>query len=273
MQLMIDTNDFTAADARRLITMLADKYELPMLVMSEDVPAGAPRAVVVPAAPAAAVPQIVTPAAPAAPVEVLPDPAAVFAGANLPPPPPPPALATNAAGPAVTPTMTEAALAAVELDADGLPWDARIHAEKKSKNKDQTWRTKRGLLPGVLEAITAELKLLHGVQPVFTAAAAAGSLPPANIPAPPAANIPPPPVTLPVPAPPAPGVAAPVLSGAPTFATVMTKITGAMAAQKLTKPQVDEALTQSGIANLTVFSAAQPAAIAAVDAYLARWGV
>lgn len=46
----------------------------------------------------------------------------------------------------------------LELDAEGIPWDSRIHTEARSKNKDGTWRAKRGINDEVLvKRIKAEL--------------------------------------------------------------------------------------------------------------------
>ena len=43
-----------------------------------------------------------------------------------------------------------------ELDADGLPWDERIHGTKKTKNADGRWRKRKGAEN--VEAVEAELK-------------------------------------------------------------------------------------------------------------------
>ena len=52
-----------------------------------------------------------------------------------------------------------------ELDARGFPWDERIHAGTKTKNKDGTWKYKRGVtdeekltVEGELEAVVEEPK-------------------------------------------------------------------------------------------------------------------
>jgi len=46
----------------------------------------------------------------------------------------------------------------VELDAEGLPWDKRIHASSKAKVKDGTWRTKRGADENEVRTIKDELR-------------------------------------------------------------------------------------------------------------------
>lgn len=45
-----------------------------------------------------------------------------------------------------------------ETDADGLPWDERIHSSGKALNTDGTWRKKRGVEASEVAAVEAELK-------------------------------------------------------------------------------------------------------------------
>lgn len=45
-----------------------------------------------------------------------------------------------------------------ELDANNLPWDARIHSGSKEKNKDNTWRGKRNTPAATIQAVEAELR-------------------------------------------------------------------------------------------------------------------
>ena len=47
----------------------------------------------------------------------------------------------------------------LELDADDLPWDERIHASTKSKTQDGRWKKKRGVSEEEYNAVIAELKL------------------------------------------------------------------------------------------------------------------
>jgi len=47
-----------------------------------------------------------------------------------------------------------------ELDSEGLPWDARIHASSKAKVKDGTWRLKRGVDDVTAYQIKLELHAL-----------------------------------------------------------------------------------------------------------------
>ena len=47
----------------------------------------------------------------------------------------------------------------VEVDADGIPWDARIHGSSKvTLKRGGTWKLARGTDPALVETVTAELK-------------------------------------------------------------------------------------------------------------------
>jgi len=99
---------------------------------------------------------------------------------------------------------------ATGVDADGLPWDERIHAPSKSQNKDGTWRKKKKLEDAFVAGVEAELRSVQRVP-------AAPTPPPAapGAPAMPAAPTPPPmPQVDQQPAPAAPG--APAMPAAPT---------------------------------------------------------
>lgn len=43
-----------------------------------------------------------------------------------------------------------------ELDSAGVRWDERIHSQEKTKNKDETWRGKRGVDPELVKAVLAK---------------------------------------------------------------------------------------------------------------------
>lgn len=120
--------------------------------------------------------------------------------ASAPPPPPAPPVPepeSDPEAPAEDKEPESEAPAGVELDAQGLPWDARIHAGTQAKNKDGTWRNKRGVDPKLLESVTAELKRVQSM-PIGQPAPP----PPPATPAPPA-----PPAPSAPPAPPAPPAA------------------------------------------------------------------
>jgi len=107
---------------------------------------------------------------------------------------------------------------ATGVDADGLPWDERIHAPSKGQNKDGTWRKKKKL----------EDVFVAGVETELRAGAAPGA------PAMPAAPTPPPmPQVDQQPAPAAPGAPAPEPAPAPAaegidFHTFMQQLSAQM---------------------------------------------
>lgn len=104
--------------------------------------------------------------------------AAAAAGAEPPPPPPPgdepppPPPPGDEPPPVVDPDR--------ELDEDGIPWDARIHASTKSKVKAGTWKKKPKVDPALFAKITAELKASVPPSTVEQPAAPPPPVPPAN---------------------------------------------------------------------------------------------
>ena len=82
-----------------------------------------------------------------------------------PPLPPPDAPAESEQAPPPPPT---ASTDSAELDANGLPWDMRIHASTKTKMKDGKWKYRRGLAGNVRQDVEAELK---GAVPTSTTTA------------------------------------------------------------------------------------------------------
>lgn len=56
----------------------------------------------------------------------------------------------------------------VEVDKDGLPWDALIHTESKAKNADGRWRNKRNLDAALKARVEAELRQVMGAAPAPT---------------------------------------------------------------------------------------------------------
>lgn len=177
----------------------------------------------------------VAPAAPPAPstaaAAALPTaPVAPPAGLPLPPnaaQPPAPPLAPVAPAPAAS--AAPANPAGIEVDTNGLPWDERIHAGGRAKNKDGTWRAKRGVNDGAkVKAIEAELRQ--------ALAAGVPLAPPGPVPvAPPAA-----------PQPPAP----PAAPAAETFASLMVKIQTRKAGGTISDDQIAATLAQLGLSAL-----------------------
>jgi hypothetical protein len=87
-------------------------------------------------------------------------------------PPAPPA-------PGVTPAPPPAA-GSVELDANGLPWDERIHASTKTKKQDGSWKRKSGIEDSLVESVTTELRATYPA-PAPATPAAPPAPPPAGL--------------------------------------------------------------------------------------------
>lgn len=161
------------------------------------------------------------------------------------------------AAPVDNPTL--ATVDGTELDAEGIPWDKRIHASSKGKVAKGTWRTKRGLDVEVLAQVKAELlQNIHlAANPVAIPAAPITPATPAV--AAPVVEVPPviapvveaPPAAV---APMAPPIAAPVINGGHTlesFKTNMAMVIGTLITEgKLTQDYVNTLMAHFGVTEI-----------------------
>lgn len=208
------------------------------------------------------------PNAPAAPSTAGADPSSTALAASVftstmpglvtsPPAPPGAPQAPNAAPPAPGPVGSHAPL----VDAAGLPWDARIHSSSRTMNQgDGLWKNKRNVDPAQRAVVEGQLR--SGL----AANAAVQSAPPA----PPAAQVfTAPPAPPPPPATPTPPVSQPTTPGAVAFdfPSILTRITGALNAGRLTQPELMQILAKYQIAMVPALAAA-PAVIQYVSADL-----
>lgn len=92
--------------------------------------------------------------------------------------PTPATPATPAAAPAPATQVTPQEVADAELDADGLPWDERIHAGTKTKTQKGVWTLRKRVDDATREAVIAELR-----QQYPAAAVAADTPAPSPVPA------------------------------------------------------------------------------------------
>jgi hypothetical protein len=114
------------------------------------------------------------------------------------------------------------------VDADGLPWDGRIHSSSKALLVDGKWRQRRNTDPAVVAAVTAELRAALGAPAVVPQPPPVTVAPfvPENIPLPvPLAVVPPPPMAV-FDAPSCPSTD-PALNAPMTFPEFMKAITAA----------------------------------------------
>lgn len=140
----------------------------------------------------------------------------------------------------------------VDLDANGFPWDERIHAGSKTKDVKGFWKYKRGVDRDVLvPQVEAELKESMGAIPEPETGAV--NVPPAPVeptgtpeaaPAAPVAE---------TPAPPAPPVATDVIpsTNVTTFAQLVTGIT----TNSIPEDKVNEAIAAVGLQNFALLGA------------------
>lgn len=192
---------------------------------------------------------------------------AIAAAFTVAPPPP-----VNTAPITTTPGAVSSA-AGVDLDAKGLPWDSRIHAESKGKIADGTWRKKRNLDPAMLAQVEAELRqvmgatgdpLVHSTAPIATTQAHATV---AQV----IANSPTASVSQPAVAPPAPAPvagAAPTMPAAPNvapagevpqdarqqFVGLVGRASAAIQAGKVSQAEVSQICADSGIPALPLLA-------------------
>jgi len=211
----------------------------------------------------------------------------------------------NSAPAAVPPAPPAQPPVADEYDASGVPWDARIHQKGKSVKKDKTWKLQKGIDQKIVEAVMRELAprirstgssaastpstvgasapvTLPGA-PAHPGATGAPAYPPgagAAVPPPPPppgnlAPIPPPPPTSGVQAPEAqapittPGAEGP---GVDPFRALVTKITKARAAGKITPEEVTQSVISAGCPSLQLLNNMAhliPTVDATIDAILA----
>lgn len=155
------------------------------------------------------------------PIDAPPPPPPPPAPGDAPPPPPPPPP------PPIVDQMAKNAAAGnaplADLDSDGKPWDASLHAGTKTKTADGKWKKKKNTK---------------------------GDAPP---PPPPAGDAPPPPpASTAPPIPPPPATDAP--AAGPTFRSIMAKAKGAVESGKLTHDAVGLLVKQAGAPDLTTLN-------------------
>lgn len=227
---------------------------------------------------------VLRPGSPAPAARPTPPEASAHAPAVIPPPPAsdtvPAASVDVAPGAPLVDTTAEftppdPAAPPPPLDANGLPWDGRIHASTKTLKADKTWTAKRNVAADLVTSVTAELKqnmAATGDGPVFTDPAQAfggATVPPppteaAVVPPPPteAAVVPPPPTEEPAtPAPPA------NADGMAEFARIMRVVVEKQKAGGLSTAMATGIAQQLGLSDMRGL-ATRPDLIAAFEALL-----
>lgn len=192
--------------------------------------------------------------------EVL-DPAQVFGGTPVADPLPSSTIVQSAPVVPSAPTMptlgAASSVAAVELDAKGLPWDGRIHSSSKNKLANGCWKVARGKAPEYVAQVEAELKSgapsFPPVAPVAPVVPSFPTVPVVAVPAPPAATVTP--------------TAASSNADTLTFETIMPKISALVSAGKMAPTALMQVCTAQGLPNVVALQS-QPQFIPLVWAAL-----
>lgn len=189
--------------------------------------------------------------------------------AQTPPPPQEPVAQINTV-PAVAPVANNG----VEVDAEGLPWDARIHGSSKLKlKKEQTWKLKRGVDDALVEQVKNELRQAMAVPSAATHGTSSNATTVAPSPeptiAPTPANEPPPPapVTAPVQQQPAPTQTPPPPAPATGGITTLPELMGRITSSGVDQAVVLQACQAQGLQSVALLGA-RPDLIPAVAAQL-----
>jgi hypothetical protein len=219
--------------------------------------------------------------------EVPPAPAAepspsLFAENPVDPKPPEPPV-TGADSSTTVAAPASSAPSGVDVDKDGLPWDARIHAGSKAKlAKTEQWKKKRGVDAALVAEVEAELRAAMAVpapaEPVPNAPAAepaptvdseAATAPTATPPPPaPAAAAPSP---APTPATPPPPAAAPTTAQPASGITTLPALMAASTAAGKTPEEMLAAANKAGLASVALLGA-RPDLVPTVAAELGLGG-
>ena len=117
-----------------------------------------------------------------------------------------------------------------ELDVNGSPWDARIHASTMAKNKDGTWKKRRGVSKEEFDRVTAEIT--ESTTPAPTEAFAAEPVASVTEPAAPAAPAAP---------------ATPAAPAALTWDEVFRRVMNAKLAEQINDEQIGNELARLGV--------------------------
>jgi len=174
-----------------------------------------------------------------------------IAGASTVAPPPP----ANTAPITTTPGVASS-VAGVDLDAKGLPWDNRIHAESKGKIADGTWRKKRNVDPGLVSQVEGELRQVMGAPAAPLAVLTAPSVPtpPLATVAPVTANLPTASVSpVAVPQPPAPQAPA-AGDERQQFVALIGRTSAALQAGKITQDEINQCCQAVGVPALPLLA-------------------
>lgn len=145
------------------------------------------------------------------------------------------------------------------LDADGLPYDARIHSAGRSLKADGCWRSKRNVPDELKAQIEAELRQVVAAAPQASALDPQIAFAPQVLAQAPAVPTPPPVAALVIPAPPAPQATVSMTGsvGVPkTYIDFVPRIAVLLGERRLSNERLNELLKAHGIPSLGALAAA-----------------
>jgi hypothetical protein len=164
--------------------------------------------------------------------------------------PPPPVVMPGSTGATVAPNTASPA-GTVELDATGLPWDARIHSRTKSKTNAGNWTAKRGVDPSTVTKVEGELRqVMAAPSPVVATSPVAG---PAIYPATSVEGV----INVPLPGTQGTGGGAASVdptAGRQAFIGLVGRTSAAMNGGKITQGEVTQICAAAGVAALPLLA-------------------
>lgn len=168
-------------------------------------------------------------------------------------PMPPPAFVPPALPPTSVTTLPPVAPArpSVDVDANGLPWDNRIHSRGKSKLANGCWKVKRELNPALLQQVEAELRQAISAPAPLVA-------PPVNPQVP----------GIPV----SPFVADPIAPAQNDFPYLMALVTECTTTNRITSAEVNEIVKGFGIPSFPLTATRPDLVPSIIDAIKAKVG-
>ena len=249
----------TLRRAAEVLLMFADQAEhVKRPVLDLDIPVRPVTQAPPPPVPAAEVPPVPWPHPSTVPVlpgaEPWPFPPPIGAAPGPFPPVPPTVPAPPAAIPAPPAAVPAPPAADTKLDAQGLPWDGRIPASTKTFTANGNWKYKKGVAPELIATVEKQWRDVAALP-------TQGATSPPPLPVAAAAPIPPvtsmPETAIATSATISPSEAAPVVPAGPptTFADVVMRVARLQAAGKITREQVEAALSTIGIPSLALIGA------------------
>jgi hypothetical protein len=137
------------------------------------------------------------------------------------------------------PQLVTSTSTASNLDKAGLPWDERIHSSSRALTADGLWRKKRGVDDALVAQVESQLKQLMALPTPAAVSVAPVIAAPSVI-----ASVPPPPPT-PI---------AEVTDGRQAFINLVSRVSAAIPAKKITMDEVVKACNDAGVPTLPLLA-------------------